>query len=438
MESAFRELSAEILTLLKGDEVLLLNFDGEDSDFVRFNRNAIRQAGHVHQRRLQLTLIDGRHQAAAAFQLCGQRAQDLEQARAVLDTLRQQLPFLPDDPYINYAGEAHDTVQRETGSFAPARDTVSGIIAAARGLDLVGLWSSGEMASGFANSLGQFNWYSRASFNLDWSFYHQGDKAVKQDYAGFEWQQEVFEEKIARARETLPLLAGPPRSIAPGRYRVFLAPAALYELTTLLGWGGFDLKSHRTAQTPLLRMIRAGVTLHPAVNLSEHHAAGLAPPFTRAGFIKPQCVDLIRDGVYHDCLADARSASEYATTVNCDLDYPQSLQIAAGELPAAEALRALDTGLYISNLWYCNYSDRSHCRITGMTRFACLWVENGRIVAPVNVMRFDETLYTILGSGLLALTREQEHLFDSSTYDRRSQDSALLPGALVEGFTLTL
>jgi hypothetical protein len=53
-------------------------------------------------------------------------------------------------------------------------------------------------------------------------------------------------------------------------------------------------------------------------------------------------------------------------------------------------------------------------------------------------MRFDETLYTILGSGLLALTREQEHLFDSSTYERRSQDSALLPGALVEGFTLTL
>ena len=438
MESAFRELSAEILALQQGDEVLLLNFDGEDSDFVRFNRNAIRQAGHVHQRRLQLTLIDGRHQAAAALQLCGQRAQDLEQARAVLDTLRQQLPFLPDDPYINYAGEPHDTVQRETGSFAPACDTVSDIIAAARGLDLVGLWSSGAMASGFANSLGQFNWYSRASFNLDWSCYHQGDKAVQQDYAGFNWQQELFEEKIARARETLPVLARPARSIAPGRYRVFLAPAALYELTTLLGWGGFDLKSHRTAQTPLLRMIRAGVTLHPGVNLTEHHAAGLAPPFTRAGFIKPQCVDLIRDGVYHDCLADARSASEYGTRVNCDLDYPQSLQIGAGELPAAEALGELDTGLYISNLWYCNYSDRSHCRITGMTRFACLWIERGRIVAPVNVMRFDETLYTILGSGLLALTREREHLFDSNTYERRSQDSALLPGALVEGFRFTL
>ena len=438
MESAFRELSVDILALLHGDEVLLLNFDAEDSDFVRFNRNAIRQPGHVHQQRLPLTLIDDHRQATAALPLCGRRDQDLEHARAMLDTLRRQLPFLPEDPYINYAGEPHDTVQRGTGSLAPACDTVNDIITAAQGLDLVGLWSSGEMARGFANSLGQFNWYSRASFNLDWSCYHQGDKAVKQDYAGFDWQPQLFEEKIAQARETLPVLARPARSIAPGRYRVFLAPAALYELTTLLGWGGFDLKSHRTAQTPLLRMIRAGLTLHPGVNLTEHHGAGLAPPFTRAGFIKPQCVELIRDGMYQDCLADARSASEYGTTVNCDLDHPQSLQIDAGELPAAEALRALDTGLYISNLWYCNYSDRSHCRITGMTRFACLWVENGRIVAPVNVMRFDETLYTIFGSGLLALTREREHRFDSSTYERRSQDSALLPGALVEGFTLTL
>jgi predicted Zn-dependent protease len=438
MESAFRELSVEILTLLQGEEVLLLNFDGEDSDFVRFNRNAIRQAGHVRQQQLQLILIDAQRQAAAAFHLCGQRDQDLEQARAVLDTLRQQLPFLPDDPYLNYAGEPHDTVQRETVKLPPAHGTVNDILAAARGLDLVGLWSSGEIARGFANSLGQFNWHSRASFNLDWSCYHQGDKALKQDYAGFDWQPQLFEDKIARARETLPVLGRPARSIAPGRYRVFLTPAALYELTTLLGWGGFDLKSHRTAQTPLLRMIREGLTLHPGVSLTEHHAAGLAPPFTRAGFIKPQYVELIRDGMYQDCLADARSASEYGTTVNCDQEYPQSLQIGAGELPGSEVLRALDTGLYISNLWYCNYSDRSHCRITGMTRFACLWIENGRIVAPVNVMRFDETLYNILGSGLLALTREREHIFDSSTYERRSQDSALLPGALVEGFTLTL
>ena len=73
-----------------------------------------------------------------------------------------------------------------------------------------------------------------------------------------------------------------------------------------------------------------------------------------------------------------------------------------------------------------------------MTRFASLWVENGRIVAPLNVMRFDETLYNILGENLIALTQDTEHIFDASTYERRSESSSRLPGALVEDFNLTL
>lgn len=35
-----------------------------------------------------------------------------------------------------------------------------------------------------------------------------------------------------------------------------------------------------------------------------------------------------------------------------------------------------------------------------MTRFATFWVEQGRIVAPVDAMRFDDSLYRLLGSEL--------------------------------------
>jgi len=73
-----------------------------------------------------------------------------------------------------------------------------------------------------------------------------------------------------------------------------------------------------------------------------------------------------------------------------------------------------------------------------MTRFACLWVEHGRAVAPVNVMRFDESIYHILGDQLEALTRECEHILDNSSYEWRSDASAQLPGALVNDFTFTL
>jgi predicted Zn-dependent protease len=244
--------------------------------------------------------------------------------------------------------------------------------------------------------------------------------------------------KIADARDTLALLGHKPRQLDPGQYRVFLTPSALDELMGMVSWGGFGLKSHRTAQTPLLSMVREGVRLHPGVTVSENHAAGLTPRFTPAGFIKPERVALIEQGQYRACLANSRSAREYGVAVNCASEQPQSLEIGGGQLRQDEVMRALDTGLYISNLWYCNFSDRNHCRITGMTRFACLWVEQGRPVAPVNVMRFDESIYHILGDRLEALTREREHILDTGSYEWRSDASARLPGALVNDFRFTL
>jgi predicted Zn-dependent protease len=73
-----------------------------------------------------------------------------------------------------------------------------------------------------------------------------------------------------------------------------------------------------------------------------------------------------------------------------------------------------------------------------MTRFATFWVEDGRIVAPVNVMRFDDSIYRILGANLAGLTREREFLLDASTYGARSTHSARLPGALLSALRLTL
>jgi hypothetical protein len=112
--------------------------------------------------------------------------------------------------------------------------------------------------------------------------------------------------------------------------------------------------------------------------------------------------------------------------------------MASGDIPRHEVLRQLDTGVYINNVWYLNYSDRSACRLTGMTRFATFWVEHGNIQAPLNVMRFDETIYRMLGEHLLGLTAEGDFLLDTSTYHQRSTDSGRLPGALVEAFTFTL
>jgi predicted Zn-dependent protease len=183
-----------------------------------------------------------------------------------------------------------------------------------------------------------------------------------------------------------------------------------------------------------------GERLSPAVTLVENTADGTAPMFQGDGFVRPPRVTLIDRGALAEPLVSPRSAKEYGYPANGahGSESPESLDLAAGTLPAADALDALGDGLYIGNLWYLNYSDRPGGRITGMTRFATFKVEGGRIVAPVNPLRFDDTIYRMLGEKLAGLTAERELLLSTSTYDERSTASARLPGALIEGLRFTL
>ena len=112
--------------------------------------------------------------------------------------------------------------------------------------------------------------------------------------------------------------------------------------------------------------------------------------------------------------------------------------MSAGKINNDEILNTIDNGIYISNLWYLNFSDRNNGRMTGLTRFGCFLVENGKLTAPINTMRFDDSVYNMLGENLVGLTTNRELLIDSGTYEERSTSSARLPGAIINNFKMTL
>ncbi|MDQ0625762.1 putative Zn-dependent protease [Paraburkholderia graminis] len=79
-----------------------------------------------------------------------------------------------------------------------------------------------------------------------------------------------------------------------------------------------------------------------------------------------------------------------------------------------------------------------NCRLTGMTRFATFWVEDGQIVAPLDAMRFDDSLYRLLGSELEELGAQAELLLSDGTWGERATGGMQLPGILTRSFQLTL
>ncbi len=67
MKDYFHELADFVQSLAGAGEVIASGFAAETSDFVRFNRSAVRQATSVRQVRWTLTLIrDGRRVDATA------------------------------------------------------------------------------------------------------------------------------------------------------------------------------------------------------------------------------------------------------------------------------------------------------------------------------------------------------------------------------------
>lgn len=440
MRAYFDDVADALQGLLEKDEVFTASFSAEDSDFVRFNKSDVRQAGTVTQRALSVDLIEGKRHAAGAVTLAGDMELDRPRLADLVKDLRETRQHVPEDPYLLYSTAPSSGERVAKNELPDGAAAVAAVRDAGRGKDLVGIYASGGIHAGFANSFGQRNWYSSYSYNLDWCFYHRADKAVKTNYAGFRWDPTAFGQKVDLAKEQLAALAHAPVTIKPGQYRVFLTPAALYELVGMLSWGGFSLKAHKTKNTPLIRMVEGDARLAPGITISEHTAQGVAPNFQDAGFIRPDRVDLIKAGAYGECLVSPRSAQEYGVPTNgaSARETPQSIEVSAGDLPQGEALSRLGTGVWVSNLWYLNYSDRTACRTTGMTRFATFWVEDGQIKAPLNVMRFDETVYRVLGENLVGLTRERDMILDSDTYFRRSTASGRIPGALVNDFAFTL
>lgn len=437
--TTFKALVEWLKQAITDKEQFHLGYAAEASEFVRFNHAKVRQAGQVQQASLNLKLInDGRH-ADLAITLAGTPELDRERLAAGLQQLRETLPLLPHDPYLllnQNAWHSHNEQARPLPDLALVLEDIS---QAADGVDLVGIYAAGPISRGFASSDGAFGWHQANSFNFDFSLFHANGEAVKASYAGHTWDSAEFARRLQKARDQLEFLGRPLHTLPPGEYRAYLAPAALEEIISLMTWGGFSAQAIASKGSSLQKLYAGEQHLSPLVTVSEQISGSLSQAFSSEGYPRSD-VTLINAGKADGQLVNSRSAAEYGLSTNgaSSDESPSALQMAAGSLAQTDILKQLGTGLYISNLWYLNYSDLPAARLTGMTRFATFWVEDGEIKAPVSTMRFDDSVYSLLGSQLEALTAERELLLSASTYGQRNTASNLLPGALVKRLTLTL
>ena len=434
----FTALADEIIGLREPGEDILCSLSAEQSDFIRFNSAKVRQIGAVQQGRLTLRLIFGERHAYSTLTLAGSMEQDLADVAQTVSILRDSLRDTGDDPHLLFDRSSWQRTTFRTGRLPQADALVRTVVECATGLDFVGFYAGGSIIEGFASSTGSRGWYQVSNFNFSWSLYDANGRAIKSSYAGDNWDDALFARKVEEAAKRLEYFAEAPKLLTPGQYRAYFAPAAMNELIGMIGYRGFSAHEQAAGRSPLYKLNSGALNLDPRISLTEDLDLGLTPAFNEDGYLR-ESVSLLTQGRGTGQLTSARSAREYGLQPNGANAHEMatSLAMAGGELPEADVLAALGTGLYVGNLWYLNVSDRTQCRLTGMTRFATFWVEDGQICSPVDAMRFDDSLYRLLGSELENLTDAPELLLEDSTWGQRRTGGMKLPGMVVRSFALT-
>jgi predicted Zn-dependent protease len=336
MEDYFLSLTSVLDRAIEPGERYTAWFAAEQSDFVRMNRGRVRQPGTVTQRSLRIELIRSARHASHTLSLSTSIATDRQAITRAVAALRTALPELADDPHLLLSERVASSRMVREGGLPPSEAIVDEVLAAASGTDFVGLLAAGPLYRGFANSEGQRNWHAATTFNLQWSLYHRADKAVKSGFAGFAWDGAEFVRKMVDARERLTLISRAPKTLEPGRYRVYLAPRALEEVAALLCWGGFSGRALATKQSSLGRMHAGNASIRAC--MSSRHRVGCRARVSRRRFHAADRVSLIESGALVGSLVSPRTAREFGLATNGANGHeaPEALSIAVAIFQCAK------------------------------------------------------------------------------------------------------
>ena len=435
----FDAVTDKVLAGLQGDESATLNLDAEETLFIRFNSNKVRQNTNVEQRSIALKLQGGGRSTEMSRTLSGVIETDSDAMLQLLSRCREELAVLPPDPHqvpLENHGSSDETFRGTL--LAPAK-VVDAVVGSAQGCDLAGLYAAGSIIRANRNSKGQRHWFATQTFFMDYSLY-EGSRAVKGNYAGTQWEQAQWAANLQHSKHLLTLMAKPLQTVKAGNYRTYLAPRALADLVGMMAWDALSASAWKQGRSPFKKLADNECSLSAQLNVKENFSLGLTPRFNELGEVSDLVLPLITAGKLSTLLVSARTSKEFGLPSNgaSASEGPRALDVAPGTLEEKDILQQLGTGLYLSNLHYLNWSDAVSARVTGMTRYACFWVEQGEIVGPIKDMRWDESLYDALGSKLVALTSHTSIDPAVDTYFQRALGGSRTPGALIDNFTFTL
>ena len=191
-------------------------------------------------------------------------------------------------------------------------------------------------------------------------------------------------------------------SVEPGTYEVVLSPYAVADLLGHLSWVGFSAlakQEHRSFMRLGEKLMSDSVTIG-----DDCRDPQLFPyPFDDEG-VSTRVVNLIDRGVCSSFVYDTptalrdgvQSTGHSLPQPNTWGPFPRHMHMAAGDRTVDELVGAVRRGLYVTRFWYVRDVHPLRTIITGMTRDGTFLIEGGKLGAPVNDLRFTQSIVDAL------------------------------------------
>lgn len=440
------ELAQRALRAAEGDEALAI-VQRELSGMARYAGSEVHQPTLIENEVVELQVVrDGRLGLASANRTDdeGLRALAARAAEAA-----DNAPADPDFPGLAPASEPAAVEGYDEATAALTAEEQAHLAAAAieaSDLDLYGFFTSALTELGLASTTG---------LSLTQSMTDAGVLALAavDGASGYaeqtSWRLDEVDpaatarDAVAKAEQTRGAV-----QFEPGSYAAVLEPYAFAELLLYFAYDAFSgLGFHEERSYASGRIGEKVFDERFSLADDPLDPRGLPKSFDFEGSPKRR-VELVSDGVLEGVLWDRRTAKlagdGHETTGSAPQSrlrhwgpLPTSLSVAGGEADSSEELAELvGDGIYVTRLHYLSIVNPREGVITGMTRDGTFRIRDGRIAEPLVNLRFTVTVPEFL-QRLHGLTREPMLVNESSFYDERYPNGALVPAIATARFDVT-
>ena len=402
-EEEARAVIQKVISYSKADSVIV-NLSGGDSLNLRFALNTVSTCGADDTVNVSITSNKGRK--SGTVDITSIEEGELEKAVKISEEIAGYSPdneeFMPPPGKQNDYAAVKEYFQ-ETAEISPENisEKISYTLKKAeeKNLTSYGYFEKKSAFKAIGNSNDLFAYHNKTESRFSSTMRTPGSNGsakIDRSYADINLLNiKKFSDNVAERS----LLSIDPIKYEPGKYVTILDNAAVCDMIDNLS-GYFSRRSadegrsyfsdrekgNKTGQ----KVAGDNVVIYSDPQLPE----APAQPFSGEG-IPVYKTEWITNGI----LKNLFTGRYWAQKTNSEyIPYPGNIYMKGTDKSVEDLIASTEKGIYVSRFWYIRNVDPRQILFTGLTRDGVFLIENGKIKAPVNNFRFNESPMNMLNN----------------------------------------